>query len=240
MKKMVIYQTTDLLRLLVILIPQPFIASLFFFLSFRLIKRKKTRPTFTLVMFYTLIAFGFIFNALTQFLAQLGLEDLIYLFYFISSYLLLFSFIFILLFIITILKTELQFKKQTYILIVFIYAISSALLYLIPNGIVINENGSVLYSASFFITVYVFFTVSITIPTFFYSTKLYATFKDKNLKKKLRLFLFGMVQALVIIYGAVLFNTTTDLLYKSIWGVIAFFLLASASLCIFYGLGKNL
>ena len=235
-----IYQNTDLLRLLVILIPQPFIAFLFFFLSFRLIRRKKTRPTLTLVIFYVLIAFGFIFNAITQFLALLGLETLIFLFYFISSYLLLFSFIFILLFIITILKTELQFQKQNYLLIVFIYAISSALLYLTPDGIVINENGSVLYSTPFFIIVYAFFTLSITIPTFLYSTKLYATFKDKNLKKKLRLFLVGIVQALVIIYGAVLFNTTTDLLYKSIWGVFAFFLLVSASLCIFYGLGKNL
>ena len=238
-----LYQDTELLRLLrllVILIPQPFIAILLFFLAFKLVKRKTTRPTLTLVSFYILTAFGFIFNALTQFLSQLGLEEILYLFYFISSYLLLFAFIFIPLFIITILKTELEFKKQYYILIIIMYAILSALLYFTPGGIVINENGSVLYSIPFFFIVYLFFTLSITIPTIHYSIRLYATFNDKKLKKKLRIFLFGVFQALVIIYGVVFFNTTYNPLYKSIWGVIVFFLLLSAGLCIYYGLGKNL
>ena len=235
-----IYQNSDLLRLLVILIPQPLIAILFFFLAFKLIKRKNTRPILTLVSFYILIAFGFIFNALTQFLSQMGLEEVLYLFYFISSYLLLFSFIFIPLFIITILKTEIEFKKHYYISIVFIYAILCALLYLTPEGIVINENGSVFYSPLFFFIVYLFFTLTIAIPTIIFSIRLHATFNDKNLKKKLRVFLFGIFQALVIIYGAVYFNTTLDPLYKSIWGVVVFCLLLSAGLCIYYGLGRNL
>lgn len=203
-------------------------------------KRKKTRPTLTLVSFYTLTAVGFIFNALTQILALMELQEALYLFYFISSYLLLVAFIFIPLFMVTILKTELEFKKQNYILIIVVYAILSALIFLTPEGVLINENGSVLYSIPFFTIVYLFFTICICLPTFFFSVRLYSTFKDENLKKKLRLFLFGIIQALIILYGAVLFNTTPDPLYKAIWGFIAFVLLVSGGLCIYYGLGRNL
>ena len=158
-----------------ILIPQPFIAILFFFLSFKLLDRKTTRPTLTLASFYVLTAFGFIFNALTQFLAQMGLETIRNLFYFISSYLLLLGFIFIPLFIITIFKTELEFKKRSYILIVIIYAILSALLYLTPEGIEF-KNGIVFYSGLLFILVNIFFTLCITLPTFIFSLRLYSTF----------------------------------------------------------------
>ena len=57
------------------------------------------------------------------------------------------------------------------------------------------------------------------IPVIITSFKLYKSFEDIKLKKKLGLFFLGLYGILFTLYGLVYYNYSDDLLFRLIWNI---------------------
>jgi hypothetical protein len=76
-------------------------------------------------------------------------------------------------------------------------------------------------------------------PFIFLFLKLYNGFEDDNLKKKLMYFFIGFCGVAFVTYGAVLYNTWDDPIFKAIWIYLSFIVVLSGYL-IYYGMGRGL
>ncbi len=237
-----ILQSTDLSRLLIIFIPQLIVAFIFLFLAIKLLIRNRPRPIITLSMFYFLTAFGMILNAIFIVVAALIPDNvlLLQILYFFTFYPMLFSPIFILTFIVSILKLEYVFTINIQLIITIIYGFVNCLIFFIPNGITFTEQWRPIYSWTFSMIIYMIFTVCIVIPTMIYSRRLIKTFQDEILKKKLVTFIIGVFGMFSVLYGAVLYITWPDPIFRSLWVVFSFLLMISSPILIYYGIGREL
>lgn len=233
-----IFQGAEFSRIMLVFVSQSVMSVLFSMLGFKIIKRNRTRAHLSLFTFYIMLVIGFIFNIVFVLLAPTNNESLLTLFYILTSFFIAFPFVFNLLFVIILLKLE--FSKLKIAIIIVSYAAVCLSLYFIPDGIRFSSTWVPTYSFPFFILLYVYFTVFLTIPTLFYSLRLYRRFEAENLKKRLRLYLIGFIILIGAIYGGIYFIATNNLLFKSIYGVFALVAQITAALLIYYGLGRNL
>ncbi|MGB5909605.1 MAG: hypothetical protein WBH31_00290 [Promethearchaeia archaeon] len=238
-----IYQDPTLIRLLSIIIPMPFIGIVFLFLAFKILKRSRSQLSLTLSVFYILIGIAVFINLTFLLITPTRIDILLFILYFLTSYLILFAFIFIVVFIHNLLKIDSIYSFKKYSIIILVYGISCFMLLIaVPEGIRISSetNWVPLYSWTFLLVEYVFFTCFITISTLIYAIKLYNKFKDKNLKKKLRYFILGIFGMILILYLIVLNNTWQDITFKTVLSISSFFIMVPSALSIYYGIGQNL
>ncbi len=190
-------------------------------------------------MFYILPATGFLLNLIFLLYSTTILG---YVLYFIAAYLILFGFIFLIVFIKNLVYLESSVSNRKDVLIIVVYAIIILIIFSYPGGIIISEktNWAPLFSWHFFLIIYVFFTVFITFPSIFLSIKLYKTFIDSKLKKKLKYFFCGIFGMLFAFYGLILYNTWHDPLFRAVWALIVFNLVIPSGLLIYYGIGQNI
>ena len=127
-------------------------------------------------------------------------------------------------------------------MIILIYAILILCILSVPNGFKINEetNWRPVWSWTFLFIIYVFNAIAIILPFIIIHIKLYKIFEDKELKKKLRNFLIGFCGITLGWYGAMLYNTWDNPIYKSIWGIIAIFIAVLSGWIIYNSYGKGL
>jgi len=227
-------------RIMVAFISQAFIIILFFFLVFKILKRNRKRSSITLAAFYFLLSVGLFMNIIFILLISSDNNIVISLSYNLASYFIIFPFIFILIFINVILKMEENFTLKKIMIIIVIYGVLCSTLYIIPGGITFTSNWIPIYSIHLFVYVNIIFTGYITIPILFYSIRLYSLFKARNLKEKLRIFLIGIYLMLGTVYGAIYFNTTSDPIFRTVWGICAVIMEITAGLLVYYGIGKDL
>lgn len=235
-------QSPDIARILIIFIPQLIVAGLFLFLAIKLLRRNQQRPTVTLFMTYILLASGLIFNAVHVVLAAFQPENeaLLLIIYFLTYFLMLFSPVFILTFIISILRLGDVFTIKKQLIITLIYGFIVFILFFTPNGIKFSEQWRPIYSWGFLTLLYIFLTVFIVLPILWYSRRLIKTFKDKILKRKLITFLIGITGLLFVIYGLILYLTWQDSLFSSLWSTITTFIVIPSAIFIYYGIGREL
>ena len=235
-----IFQITEYLRLFAIFVPQIFIVGLFSFLIFKILKRNTNRNSLTLSGFYFFMSFGFVMNGIAVLIAFFSPGEFIKILYFFLNYLVLFSFVFVVVFILGLLKLKYVFTVKKAFVIILAYGIMWLLLLLYPSGITYSENWVPVYSIPLYIAMNILFTITFTIPVIYYSTRLRRTFKDSNLKKKLSLFLIGNAVLIILMYGVALYNTWQDPTFKTVYGLSVPFLLISSGLLIYYGIGRDL
>jgi len=239
----VLLQSPDMVRVLIIFITGLIIAALFLYLAIKLLRRNRQRPTVTLCMMYIISASGLIFNAMHVVLAVFQPENevLLLVIYFLSYFLMLFSPVFILTFVISILRLGDVFTIKKQLIITLIYGFIVFIIFFTPNGITFNEQWRPIYSWGFLTLAYISLTVFIVLPTLWYSRRLIKTFKDKILKRKLITFLTGVFGILFSIYGSILYITWQDSLFSSLWSIITtFIIIPSAGIFIYYGIGREL
>ena len=238
----VLLQLPDIATIYIIFIPQLIVAGLFLFLAIKLIRRNQQRPTLTLCMLYTISASGLIFNAIHVVLAAFQPENevLLLVIYFLSYFLMLFSPVFILTFVISILRLGDVFTIKKQLIITLIYGFLVFILFFTPNGITFSEQWRPIYSWGFLTLVYISLTVFIVLPTLWYSRRLIKTFQDKILKRKLITFIIGIIGLLFTIYGVVLYITWQDSLFSSLWSVLTTFIVIPSAIFIYYGIGREL
>ena len=237
-----IFQSTDLSRMLIIFVGQLILAGIFIFIAIKLLRRTRPRPIITLSIFYFLASIGFIFNILHVIIRTINPEDAVLLkvIYFLTFYPPLFSGIFILTFILCILKLGDVFTLRKQLIITLIYGFLIILIFFIPDGITFTDQSRPIYSWVLFTAFYTIFTVFIVIPTIWYSRRLIKTFQDKILKRKLTTFLIGVFGFLFALYGSILYITWQDSLFSSIWSIVTTFIIIPSALFIYYGIGREL
>jgi hypothetical protein len=234
-----IFQGADFSRLIIVFVSQGILIVLFSILAIRVIRRNRTRAHLALVMFYGIISVGFVLNIAYVLLGPTNNAFLLRTLYVLSSFFIAFSFVFNLIFIIILVRLEVSTRSLA--ILVVVYGAICLSLYLIPDGISFSPITWVpTYSFTLFIVLCVYFTVFMTLPTLYFSFRLYRTFEAQNLKKRLRLYLIGFIIIMGAIYGAIYFITTDNQLYKTIYGVFALVFEVSAALLIYYGLGRKL
>lgn len=233
-----IFQITETLRLFVIFVPQIFLVVVFSFLIFKILKRNTNRNSLTLCGFYITVSISLALNGIVVLIAFFFPGEYIGILYLFLTYLTIFSFVFIVVFILGLLN--LQFTIYKALVLILIYGIMWLILLLYPGGITYSENWSPIYSFTLYIAANILFTITFTIPVIFFSIRLRRLFKDSNLKKKLSLFLGGNMLLIVIIYGALLYNTWPDPTFRTAWSFSTFVLLISSGLLIYYGIGRDL
>ncbi|MFX1314870.1 MAG: hypothetical protein ACFE9T_03340 [Promethearchaeota archaeon] len=233
-----ILEETDWARYFGILIVGLFITVFFYFLAFKVIKRNFNRLTLTLGTFYILPGTGLFLNFIVLLISSTPLGLILY---YLVVFLILFGDFFLVLFLINILKIDSRLTLNKQVLITIIYAILCVLLILFPGGITINEETDWIpvWSWSFLITMYIFFTCSIFIPTFILSITLSKRFEDKKLKSRLRFFFIGIILLFLVLYGLILYNTWIDSLYRELYTYISL-LVFPAGILIYYGLVHQL
>jgi hypothetical protein len=236
----VIFQGIDWPRLIIVLFSQGFVAIVFVILAFKIIKRKSDRSTVTLFLFYFILSIGLVFNILFVLLTPTNNELLLRTLYVLSSFFIAFPFVFNLVFINVILKLKDEFTIKKMAVIIGPYGIILLSLHLIPDGLTYDSNWTPTYSLLLFVLIYVFLTAYITVPTTYYSARLYKLFKARNLKYRFRLYLIGICLMFVTIYGGIFFIATYNQLFKTIYSIFAFFMEIAAGLLVYYGLGKDL
>jgi len=236
----VIFQGLDWQRLIIVLFSQGFAAIVFVVLALKIIKRKRDRSSVSLFFFYFILSIGLIFNILFVLLTPTNNVLLLRTLYVLSSFFIAFPFVFNLVFINVILKLKEEFTIKKMAVIIGACGIIVLLLYLIPEGVTFDSNWVPTYSLPFVVLVYVFFTLYITVPTSYYSARLYKLFKARNLKYRFRLYLIGIIILLATVYGGTFFIATYNQLFRLIYSVFAFFLEIAAGLLVYYGLGKDL
>ena len=235
-------QSPELIRLLIVFIPQLILASIFLYIAIKLLKRNRIRPIVTLSMFYIFSATGLIFNAIFLLIAVFIPENALLMvsLYFLSFYPILFSPIFIFTFIITLLKLDDVFTLKKQSLMVLIYGLITFFVFFTPDGIRFTEEWRPIFSWTLLAIVFIVYSVFIVIPTIIYSRRLLKTFQDKVLKKKLLTFIIGVIGMLFSVYGATLYITWQDPLFRAIWSVATVLIIIPSALFIYYGIGREL
>jgi Co/Zn/Cd efflux system component len=235
-------QSIDLSRIIIIFIGQVILATIFLFIAIKLLRRTRQRPIITLSLLYILTTIGMIFNILHVLIASFypGNEMLLIVIYFLTFFPPLFSAIFILTFIISILKLEDVFTIRKQLIITSIYGLLIILIFFIPGGITFTEQSRPSYSWTLLAAIYSVFTGFVVLPTIWYSIRLIKSFKDKILKKKLTTFLIGVFGMYTTVYGAILYITWQNPLFSTIWSVVTFFLMIPSAILIYYGIGREL
>jgi len=244
-------QNIDMIRILSVLIPMPFISVVFLYLAYKILTRSRSRISLTLSFFYVLLGFSTLTNIAFLLLIPTELDILLYILYFFIAFVTIFGFIFILIFIHNLLNIESIYSFKKYLFFIILYGLCCFLLlgmFFLGIGIdpelrinISNETSwKPVYSWEFLIVVYIFFSLSITIPYLIYSIKLYKKFEDKNLKKRLRFFILGIFGMTIMFYGVVLFNTWQNDLFKALWSILVIFIMIPSAYSIYYGIGQNL
>ena len=235
-----IFEITESLRVFIVFVPQIFLVGVFFFLIFKILKRNTNRSSLILSGFYFTASLGLAMNAIAVLIAFYSPGEFIAFLYFLATYFTMLSFVFVIVFILSLLKLKSEFTIKKGFAIILAYGIAWLLAHLYPGGVTYSENWVPVYSFPYFIAANILFTLSYTIPVIYYSIRLRRLFKDANLKRKLSWFLIGITIQILLIYGVLLYNTWQDPTFKTVWGLSAIVLLISSGLLIYYGIGRDL
>jgi hypothetical protein len=236
---------SDWSRLFLILIPTPITSIILFILAILVLKRKINRISISLASFYLILCSGLVLNVIFLLLVEFSLLEPLYVFimYYTLSFLITYAFTFLPVFILNILKIETIFTLKKMIYMLLFYAITILSLFLLfPEGVELIEenNWRPIFSIPFSITLCIYFAITVMLPTLFYSSRLFKSFKDKNLRKRLRSLIIGIVICLFIYIGMLVYNTWPDPIYRLIWSTVSIFLTIGSSGLVYYGIGPSL
>ncbi len=234
-------QNIELSRVLLAFGLQLFVSILFFFLAYKVLKRKRSHTTLILGVYYILPAITFMLNIFIIFV-PLNSPFIGYFLYYLAAFFIFFGQGFIVIFLIILLYSDYELEVKKPILIICAYAFFIIILLIIPDGIILDveTNFTPTYSWIFLITSYIFLTLFVYLPTSMLSIKLFKTFKEKNLKKKLKFFIFGVIGMAIAMYGLILYNTWQNEIFRGIWTITVFFVVVPSGILIYYGIGHNL
>ena len=228
----------DFARFIQIFVVQGLFALFFLFMAYIVLKRGRKRINLYLSSFYIFTTVGGIINIVY---ANIFNETVVYAMHFITYYLVCFSMVFLLIFVLILIKpadhTTLKFQ---YLILIISGLLVLGLLF-IPNGIIINETTNWKPDWSEFFLVYSVVVCSciFIIPTTYYSIKLYKKFENEYLKRKWKYFIIGISAYFFLYYGTSISNTLNNDTFRLVWSIISLPTLISLYL-IYYGVVQQL
>ncbi|MHA1106621.1 MAG: hypothetical protein ACTSPN_13030 [Promethearchaeota archaeon] len=233
----VIAQGLDLSRFIQVFLVQGLAGVFYFFIGYKIIRRERREINIILSSFYFVVVIGVILNIIY---VNVFNKTAILVLHFITYYLFCLSLIFLLIFVLILLKSDkiITLKKQ--VTLFTIYALLLIVLWFIPDGIRLNEFSWKPEWSWFFFTYSIVICSSITIgPTIYISFKIYRTFQKDLLKKKWIFFLVGIFGYFFLFYGTSLSNTLANPTFRLIWSIVSLPTLISIYF-IYHGVAKQL
>ncbi|MEJ2251007.1 MAG: hypothetical protein P8Y70_16425 [Candidatus Lokiarchaeota archaeon] len=233
---MVFFQL-DIIRFIQVYIIQAIFSIFFLFMAIRILRRDTKKLNLYLALFYAFIAVSVSINMVY---AMLNLEIVVYILHFTTYYLFAISQVFVLLFLLILIKSENIITKRIQIFIISTFTILLFLLALIPGGITINKttNWKPVWSFPFFIYGVLLSSV-MSVGVIFYSIKIYSKFKNERLKRKWTYFNIGVFFYLFVNYGTLTSNFLNDELFRFIWLILSALTLPTIYL-VYFGIGSDL
>ncbi|TFG06495.1 MAG: hypothetical protein EU539_07485 [Promethearchaeota archaeon] len=194
--------------------------------------------TYTISLFYVFISVGLILNIIYD---ALKTNPIVFILYNITVFLILFGQIFFVLFNFFLYKIDSKIDKKKLITFLIIYTALIIMILLIPSGFKINEetNWRPVWSWDFLIIVYVFMFCFTIIPFLILFIRIYKSFNEKRLKVKLIYFFLGFIGFAIATYGAMLYNTWNEPIFRTIWTYLSLFIIIPSGLLTYYGIAAS-
>ena len=235
---MLLAQTMDIARFIQIFLVQGLAGLFYLFIAYRILKKDNKSLNRILSSFYICVAFAVILNVAYAFIF---IEEVVYILHVTTYYLLCFPLIFLLVFVLILLKSEVFFTRKYQLILIIVFGIMLMGLWLIPNGVVINESTNWKPDWSWTYLLYSIAVCSLfaIIPTIVVSIKLYRKFEYKELKNKLKYFLIGIGGYFFLYFGTSISNTLNDPTFRLIWSLLSLPTLVSLYF-VYFGVVKNL
>jgi hypothetical protein len=247
---MVLYQLEDPMRVLTIYVAQGLVLGSFIYLAYLILKRDRKRLNIIFSGFYISAAIGIFFNWIYGPIANVTV--VLYLNY-ITNFFVFFAPIFFVVFNLILLKSEkvITTTKQLLILIGFgIYMFCMIFFVLVdaPNsldtpsewGVWLNADWAPVWSLPFFLYLILGETLFAIVPILYLSFQIYNKFEDEQLKKKWKLFIFGLIALVGFMYGIFFSNYLNIEIVRTIVGIIAILLGIIGGYLMYNGVGRQL
>jgi len=231
-------QTIDIARFIQVFLVQGFAGLFYLFIAYKILKREAKGLNRILSSFYLCVALAVILNVVYAFIF---VEEVVYILHITTYYLLCFPLILLLVFVLILLKSEDVFTPKLQSILVVVFGILLLGLWLIPNGVTINESTNWKPDWSWIYLLYSFTVCSLfaIFPTIYLSIKLYLKFEYKELKKKLKYFLIGIGAYFFLYYGTSISNALNDPTFRIIWSLLSLPMVVSLYF-VYFGVAKNL
>ncbi|TXT61270.1 MAG: conserved membrane protein of unknown function [Promethearchaeota archaeon] len=228
----------DIVRFIQIFVIQGFFSIFYFFMSAKILKRDTKKLNIILSLFYITVATAVAVNMIYAFMTS---ELIVHLLHFTTYFLFAYGQVFLLLFVLILIKSENVISSKIQLTVLGIYAALLIVLLFIPGGITINENTNwkPVWSIPFSIYAAIVSTVFTTIPTIYYSFQIYHKFENVQLKRKWIYFNTGLIAYFFVNYGTLVSNTLNDPTFRTVWLVLSAFTLPT-TLLLYYGIGRSL
>lgn len=243
MSKLILTTILPLERILTVYVVQGLLFIFFLYLAYRIIKRENKKLNYIFSAFYIFEAIGLFINFIY---APIAITSVVKVLNFLTNFFTFYAPIFLLVFILILLKSEKAITSKIQLIILLVYGIvlfSMIFIAFIPElGVTIHSpSGTPQWGLLFFLYVVLAVTIFSTIPTLYFSWKIYMQFADQKLRERWRYFLYGCIVLYIFLYSIFINNTTDpNSLVRDLVPIIGLFLTISASVLLFYGVGKNL
>ncbi len=228
----------DLARFIQIFVVQGLIGFFYLFMAIKILSRNRKRLNLHLSLFYLTVGIAVIFNMIY---ATLRTESIVLLLHFITLYLFFFAQVFIVVFLLILLKSENIIKPTIQIFLIGSFGVILLGLWFIPNGITINESTDwkPVWSWTFLTYSYIVCTAITILPSLYISIRIYLNLENKRLKRKWMCFIFGLAIYYFLYYGTTLSNTLNVQTFRNLWSILSLLTVPTIFL-IYYGVGRQL
>lgn len=235
---MLLAQTMDIARFIQIFLVQGLAGLFYLVIAYKILKRERKGLNLILSSFYVCVSFAVILNVVYAFIF---VEEVVYILHVTTYYLLCFPLVFLLVFVLILLKSEEVFTPKLQLTLIVVFGVLLVGLWLIPNGVIINESTNWKPDWSLIYLLYSFTVCSLfaIFPTVLLSIKLYRKFEYKELKKKLKYFLIGISGYFFLYFGTSISNTLNDPTFRIIWSLLSLPTIISLYF-VYFGVAKNL
>jgi len=236
-----ILTTLTLTRIITVYFVQGSLFFFFLYLAFRIIKRESKKLNYLFSAFYICEAIGLLINFIYAPIAE---PSIVRVLNFITNWFSFYAPIFLLIFILILLRSEKAITPNKQLIILTSYGILLFLMIfiaVIPDIGVEIIDGAPRWGLIFFVYVTAIFSIFSTIPTLYYSWKIYSQFGDERLKQRWKYFLAGCIILYIFIYTLFINNTNDPKsIFRTLFALIGLILTISASILLYYGVGRQL
>ncbi|MFO8017440.1 MAG: hypothetical protein R6U96_02295 [Promethearchaeia archaeon] len=229
-----------LIRILQVFVFQLFIGLFFLYLSYRILKKNRSRLNITFSLFYIFPAVGLLLNVVYS---LIDIESVVVTLNFLTNFCISFGVIFLYCTNKILLESQMVFSKKDQLKVVLIYAglfALMAILYPFGQGVTINEGTEWKPVWELPLLIYVFILLSIALILILStSIKIIKQFKDDTLRKKWRFFIIGVVGLFIYMFGAYLSNYVNQPAFRTGFSLFGLTVILWIYL-IYYGIGRQI
>ena len=236
------------IRLIQVYLVQGLVFVFFVSLSIIILKRDRKRLNKVFSGFYILVSLGLLFNFIYAPMRSDNLVLVIEILNFITNFCLLLGPIFLVVFQLILLKSEKIITKKKQLILIVSYSL--VLLFMIgfmfgeETGVDITSGNSwiPIYHLPIYIYIVVVHSIGSTIPTIYFSIKVYKKLANPMLKNKWRFFIVGIHSLNFFMYGTYSSYILEVIIhgFRFAWSIVGFILVVAGGYLVFYGVGRQL